>query len=776
MGKFSIITLSKIRKNKGQYITFGIILMIAAMILNLGLMIKRNFQDSFTEKWDHYDTADVTAILMKPDYSPDYVQQIEQIKHVKAVGTRECIWMSGSYKMNGSQFDMDNIFFNYDEAHEYSKLGIVKEKEITCEQPAYVSYYLSFAGYDIGDTYVFTTNNVEHAFTIVGFVEDMTFGTQSLGKLGIYLPEESFQELKDSVNQDNIGTCMDIKLTDKKESKAVTAEITDLLSGKMTEKYSVNYYDYCKQVRTMTASVGGMCFLAFACVIGLVSVLISVFRINNDIEVEMQNMGVMKAVGYKGIQIIFSTIVSYIVIAFVASVIGVGFSYLALPPVQAAFDAQTGFCWQQGFDVVSSLLTVCATTVIILLSSYLAARKIRRLQAITALRGGVKTHNFKKNYFAMDQAKGNVNIVLALKNIVANGKKNLLLLLVIMATTISAVFAGTMYYNMAVEPKAFLEAISEPISDVGLTIADSDDTQFLEEIEQDDNVDFTLYYDSSKVTIAQEERRAFITADFSKMDYSICYEGRDPIHNNEIAIGSKLVEEENYKIGDTIRVTSGTIEEEYLITGFIQSVNEQGSCVELTEEGIKRVNPSFKKSQLNIYLKDNTKTGAYIKELQEQYGEQILGTVDGVKSTESAMQVFIRIAGILAVIIIVITIALIALILFILVKTVIHNGKVNLGISKAIGYTTRQLRLQTTMSFLPVVLIGVILGGFFSYAFMNSSIVLLFHVLGVMKLTFLLPIPMLIGVGVGILLVSLCIAYCLSGRIRKISAYELIQE
>ena len=103
MNKFSIITAAKFRKNKGQYITFAIILFIAAAMLNLGLVIQMNFKQSFTDKWIDYNTADVTTIMMKQDYTEDYYNKIKNIKEVDSIEKRDCILMEGSYKLNGSE-------------------------------------------------------------------------------------------------------------------------------------------------------------------------------------------------------------------------------------------------------------------------------------------------------------------------------------------------------------------------------------------------------------------------------------------------------------------------------------------------------------------------------------------------------------------------------------------------------------------------------------------------------------------------------------------------
>lgn len=776
MDKFKIITAAKLRKNKGQYITFAIILIITAAMLNLGLVIQMNFRQSFTDKWIDYNTADVTTIMMEEDYTEEYYNEIKSIKEVSSIEKRDCILLDGSYKLHGSEFSMPNVFYNYDDTINISKLGLIEEEGIKSVMPAYVSYYLKYAGYKIGDEYIFHSNRTSYRFTIVGFVEDMTFGTQSLGKLGIYLPGESFEQLKKSIDSSNYAVSIGTTLNDRSQSKEVASRITDMLTGKMTATYSCSYYDYCKQVRTMTASVGGMIFIAFSCIIAVVSILISQFRINNDIEVEMQNMGVMKALGYTGSQIIISTIFAYVIIAILASIIGVTLSYVALPALQQGFDAQTGFEWSQSFDFIAALITVVIITCLIILSSYLTARRIRRLQAIIALRGGMKTHNFKKNYFPIDRSTGNINFLLAIKDLIANGKKRFLLLTVIIATTFTAIFAGTMYYNIAIKPRAFIEAICEIASSVSFLVADSDDTVLFNEISEDKNVRSVLYYDSAKVIINQEEVNAFITDDFSRLDFSVCYKGREPVHANEIVIGNSIADAGNYKIGDSISVGYGSNREDFMITGFMQSVNEQGNCIELTTDGITRLNEQFKRKELNIYLYDESNTEGYIKDMQAKYPNQILSFVDGVKSIEGAMQVFVNIATIMVIIIIIITIVLIALILFILIKTVIHNNKTNLGILKAIGYTTRELRLQTAGSLMPVIIIGVIIGVILSFLTMNNVIVILFHVLGVMKLEFLIPIPMLITTAIAMIMVSFLIAFALCGRIRKISAYELISE
>lgn len=56
----------------------------------------------------------------------------------------------------------------------------------------------------------------------------------------------------------------------------------------------------------------------------------------------------------------------------------------------------------------------------------------------------------------------------------------------------------------------------------------------------------------------------------------------------------------------------------------------------------------------------------------------------------------------------------IALVFILLVRTQLVKDNLQYGIYKALGYTSGQLLLQTTMNYLPVVVLGTLLGCLFS--------------------------------------------------------------
>lgn len=160
----------------------------------------------------------------------------------------------------------------------------------------------------------------------------------------------------------------------------------------------------------------------------------------------------------------------------------------------------------------------------------------------------------------------------------------------------------------------------------------------------------------------------------------------------------------------------------------------------------------------------------------EEYKGQIVSYINDVDSVKSAMDVFTSISGGSCIIILSATAAIIILILYLIIKTLIVNSRQDFGILKSMGYTTKQLIMQVSLSFLPVIIMGTIVGIIISYTSMNSILLLLFRQIGVMKIDFEINLSILVLIGLVICVFSFLISVMISYKIKKISAYSLIKE
>jgi putative ABC transport system permease protein len=56
----------------------------------------------------------------------------------------------------------------------------------------------------------------------------------------------------------------------------------------------------------------------------------------------------------------------------------------------------------------------------------MSARRIKKLNPIVALRGGIITHSFRRNHVPLDKPKGSLPFVLAIKLMLQNMKQSIM--------------------------------------------------------------------------------------------------------------------------------------------------------------------------------------------------------------------------------------------------------------------------------------------------------------------------------------------------------------
>ena len=118
--------------------------------------------------------------------------------------------------------------------------------------------------------------------------------------------------------------------------------------------------------------------------------------------------------------------------------------------------------------------------------------------------------------------------------------------------------------------------------------------------------------------------------------------------------------------------------------------------------------------------------------------------------------------------------AVILLVLFLMVRTLIYNKRKDYGIYKAIGYTSKSLILQTAGSFMPAIILSVLVFSVVSYFMANPYMQLIMINFGLMKCTFNIPIPGLIIIAVSMIVLAFAFAVLQARRVRKIEPYQML--
>ena len=567
-------------------------------MFSTAIILKLNVSKEFDKKYQEFNTASSYVTIPAPLYSEDLLTKINKIEDIEKAETKKGIYTKVTINFNGSNQEQNQIFYNMDEKAELNNIKIVEETTDNVQNPIYLPSYIYLnSDYHLKDKYYVEIDENKYEFTVKGYVEEMQYGNYSTSIIGLYLTNESYEYLAKDNKDLEVQT---ISVLSNNGEKSYN-EIAKILPENNISIISKNYDTQVKSTRLIITNLLVIILLAFSVLILVISLLVSKFKIENEIEEELTNMGVLKALGYTNRQIIFSVMFPYIIIGTIASLIGIGLSYLLIPVVSNIITMQSGFTWVQNFDSTSMIITLLSILVLIAIFTYMASKKIKKLNPINAIRGISQNEKKQKNHFEIEKTKGNIGFNLTLKNFANSAEQNILLGLVIFFLSLLASFSSMLFYNININPMNFVNTLVEEHPSVILY----DASDIKDEILKMDEVKNAIYYDENQsATIENNSYKVFVSESFQNLANDLCYEGRNPKNENEIAIGNSVSEKYGLSVDDTVIVKREGKEASYKIVGLIQSVNNSGEVLELTVEGFRKLNKDYNSNSLYVYLKD----------------------------------------------------------------------------------------------------------------------------------------------------------------------------
>lgn len=775
MKKITNQILYNLKKEKSSFMSFGVIIMITALILNCAAVLVCQVDSAYDEKFENLNTATLNTIIPKFQSNNEIEKTISEIEKVEKTESRNGVLTEAAVKdFNGADFSMNTMFYNIDDKRTLNSFELVSKSENDVSNPIYIPLYVSsFGGFAVGEEIVYVIDGKSHSFTVAGVIEEMQYGNYGSSLLCAYLPEEEFTKLADSYSDKAvIEYSMSVKSGASLDE--VKEDVSKAIENKGVMVLSILDSESVKGTRIMVCDLLVLILAAFALIILAVSVFLSNFKVKNSIESEITNMSVLKALGYTSAQIIASITLPYVIISLLFSILGIGFSYLLLPVLCSILTVQSGFSFVISFDFMSLLCVAIILSGVVTFFTFISARKIKKTQPIDGLRGNTSSKSAKKNHLPLEETKGNTKFLLVLKQMTTSKKQNIMLFLVSFVLTVLMAFSGTLFFNVAVKPENFMSALSDETPDV-IVVPKSQSVNELEVVlDSDKRVENLLQYMSGNVKIEGKAVIAFACENFYKVRNDVCYMGRNPEKVDEIALGSAF--EENFKIGDTVSVTVDNVTKNFKVTGFVQSVNLQGELCELSLKGYISLTDEKQTPSLYVYLKDSENAEKFAKEYKSEYPNLVADTINSYKLQKEAQDMYMDITVVLVIAIFAITILVVLFILYIIIKSLLVKRRQELGIYKAMGYTSSQLIFQTAGSFLPVSIAAILLSSILALFYMPCIYSFIFEALGVMKNNIEISFGFLILFAAAEILVNIIISIILCMPVRKISVYLLIKE
>lgn len=785
-----LIAKDNIKKKKTNAIIMTLLIAIATMFLYVGISVIGNMSKVIDDCNEENHGADF-LYYTESEYYQDVIDILCNQEHVTESQVGEFIFAeSGSY---GKEMDFENkkseapiIIERKDDNRTISKINVIDSNGEWGENCVILPYFFHVGnGYEVGDTFVIEVDGVKTNLKVCGFSQDVMFAnTVTITVIKIIVSDDVYEKYAQGAALYR-GARLRLDGYDSEQfDKEVEGAIQKLMDEK--EANATNYhvslnYAMLRRATGITVTLFMGILTIFAVLLIFVVLIIIRFNIGNSIEENIKNIGIMEACGYTSKQMIHAVIAEFSILGIAGCTLGLAAAGACSKAIGNIVSASMGLLWSAGFSIISAIVTVVLVLTFIVLIARISARKYKIISPLDALRNGIHSHNFKKNSLKLEKSPLPLNTTLGIKSILFNLKKRIFICFVIVILTFVTCTACALFKNFR-SLDIMLPIVGVEYADLEIGPKDiSYDRidQFVEELEAREEVNRALKFTNYSVVIAanDEEDQLQLTAyeDPSKMEVDVIAKGRMPIYENEVALSTLMCKQYGLDIGDAITLKMGRAEADYMIVGKNQGTSNLGKTCIVTFEGHKRINPDQNGSGIYVYLNEGVDVDQTVDLYRELYGDTF-NILNFSNLVDNVMQTIIVALNILCSVLIAVSAFVIAMILLLLIKSHIIREKKQFGIYKAIGYTTPQLMVQIAISYLPVVLLGGIVGGILTKLLLNKLFVLCFSMFSIEKIVIELPVVMILLSILGIVVWSGIITVLASVRTRKIAPYKMITE
>lgn len=632
------------------------------------------------------------------------------------------------------------------------------------------TYFKLNRGFELSDDFIVEINGKEYPFIIVGFYETGLMAGDATG-VKCVVTEEDYLLLEPICSKfvnlffdsEDFPVSEYQEKCDERTSENATTGMQAF--GEENEKNA--------ETQFLNMFIG---FVGFLSVITLASAMFLVrHKIGNDIEDQMQQIGVLEALGYKSGEISLSYVGEYLLSGGIGALIGGCITYLITPIFSNIISVMIGRTCYSDASILSLVAVAVFVTLIIVIFALSKAYSVKKLPPVVAFRKGIKTHHFGKNLLPLEKLKWNINIRIAMNDFFSEFKSSTGVCICILISSIAILFAVSAAYFFKDGYMALVRFMGTEIPEVSVILQDDIDiNEINDEISQMSEVRKTLltygdFTQKIKVIGADESGTIVVFDDYSETENIVVSEGRFPEHDNEVMISVGWRERSGYSVGDSIVLQGDSAANRYLITGIVGGMLNGGTAIYMNTDGLIRLNPNATLNSIAVYLNDGVVKEDVENKLNDLYGDSIkVGSM--LDLAKGQMEPIANVTKAFGIVVAFLIAGIVAVILGIISVSSVKRKKKDIGIMKSLGYSSKDLMTQMAMRILPPTIVGVgiaSIGIFYIYRYFWIS-------------TFSVEVDAVPGVVAvtGILVIMFCyfVTYISAGRTKKISVTELMTE
>lgn len=778
-----ILTLLKanIRHKKGSFVSIILLMIIISMSLTTVLSVKDSCKTSIENALEQATAANLTVFISDRKLTDKLLTDVQNHKLVKSVVDVPAIIIDKS-EVNGKTNQNDCFLLR--QPNELRMLnsgltGYADETPKLSKGEIYVTQgVLTNMNCKIGDKIKLSTIGGEYSLTIKGVVVEPVNGSSTMGWKQLFISDSDFMTMHNNAVKEVKDDCItvdyhilkiyksdDCELSSKDFKRQLNLDtgIIDNSAGSMQNWQSLYYTNLLPDIVLSVLMV----FIGF--LLAIVLIVMS-HSISTGIEMEYVSLGVLKSQGFSKGKIRAVFILQYLLAQIIGAIIGF---VLAIPLTSAfgnVFQPITAIPAENNISIFKSLLFTLFILLISGLFIFVITKKIAKISPVRAISGG-KSEIYFDSRIKAPISQNALSTSLALRQFTSN-KRRYIGTIIIVAILVFFMMSVTILGNI-MDSKSAIEAMGVIYTECDVTFYEEYDDETVEEIEKTiekySPIEKSYYMTGLYMSINGDEYNCSIYKDPERIVMS---KGRAPLYDNEIVITDILSNEIALNIGDEVTVSHNDKKGKYIVSGIYNGMNDTGLCFAMSLDGARIL--GFDSVNYGGYsLAEPEKNEIIADELNEKYSDILSARVIDNGGLDSTYAVAINA---MKAIIFTFSVVFALVVVSMVCSKAFLQEKTEIGIYKALGFTSGKLRLQFALRFMIVSLLGAAVGAVMSALFSEKVLGFLLRSAGLTNLTATFtPLTFIIPV----VLICICFflfAYAVSRKIKRIEIKELITE
>lgn len=782
-----LLMKSNIKKSMRTSFAFFLLSTITILLTHTGCQMTEGFKRLYQEKIIETNSADFAAVLpfeFCEKYQYDINEFQQEDEDISSIEISDAILLRNADIRNGDNQAINGswTFRNADREEALSSLRIISQLNQMPENGIYVPYVCkTFFDFQLGDTLFVSSEEFKESFIIAGFTEDVLFGSRS--NIAFDLPQEQFYGMAEKAGPASDAAIVSMKTTGN--AGELTNRFAEFVASKANEVafYSSSDIEYAASSRSNNINIY-VIILNIASLLGVAVCFVVIgFHMRNTLDHDIKELGTLKAIGYGGEMIVMTYALQFLLLGLLGSITGVVISQFIMPALISNIATDIGFIWSNVYLGLTSAKNILIILLLIGIVTLFLSKGILCLRPVEAFQERTHISGCKKSRTTIERMPFPINLSITLKMMDHERVKSIMISVIVAVIMSVAGFAIILFARLVNDKNGLLQITGAEVYSVNIQVSQPEK---IEEIAEElrktdaDNIMLAIEPGSSKLLCGEDIYASLcVYSDYELLKNPSLYEGRYPIHENEVAISGNLARALEKEIGDTIEVSQvfqeNSKEEVFLIVGLTQGTYTGGMDIYLTMQGLLQIDPVAEWQSIHVYLNEGVNAENYCAEIMNTYSERLsyAGEFDNI--FYSQLSPIINSVASVVFFIIIIIILLIIIMGFFVTNSILLTQKTNFGIMKALGYSTKQIISQAVMTFMLYIAGGSVLGSIFLYFCSNAVIGGLFRGMGVYKVEFSFPIVWIVLLFICIEVIGSLTAYLAAWKVRKIVPCNLIK-